>query len=74
VFDRISTYLWSKFDIDALPSYLSVRLPRHVPLPIRFAMVDLFFVCLILSGDMEGFLDDVAESNYYSSDAHSLLK
>lgn len=58
VFDRISTYLWSKFDIDVLPSYLSVRLPRHVLLPIRYAMVDLFFVCLILSDDMEGFLDD----------------
>ena len=29
----LSAYLWSKFDIDVLPSYLSVHLPAACPSP-----------------------------------------
>lgn len=58
VLEQISLYLRSKFDIDMLPSHLSLHLPRLVPLPTRYAMIDLFFICSILDGYMEAFIDD----------------
>lgn len=58
VMGQISAFLKAKFDIDLLPSHLSVYIPRNVPLPAAYTMLDLLFLCAVLESDMEAFLDD----------------
>lgn len=57
VMGQISAFLKAKFDIDLLPSHLSVYIPRNVPLPAAYTMLDLLFVCAVMS-DVDAFQDD----------------
>ena len=47
-----------KLQSGLLPSHLSVHIPRNLPLPGAYSMLDLLSLCAILEGDMEAFLDD----------------
>lgn len=55
---QMSTFLKAKYDIDLLPSHLTVYISRNVPLPAAYSMLDLLFLCALLEDDMEAFLDD----------------
>lgn len=58
VFERVSDYMYRKYDMDVRGSDLTVRLPRQVPLQHRYTLADLYFICCALEQDMFAFLDD----------------
>ena len=55
VMEHLSDFLRGKFHIDVSPDYLSVALPRGIPLLGHYTLLELVFLCDIVDGDLMAF-------------------